>query len=87
MCFFTRYINTGAGRIECIEMDANQAYAMADTVPTDFNVAYVTSGDIKVEENQAYGTNTVPIEPYVAYGTQQHSQIHDYDYVALSSLS
>ena len=68
-------IHSDAGTMECIDLDTNQAYVMADTIPTDFNVAYVTTGDIKVEENRAYGTNTVLTEPNVAYGTQPHSQI------------
>jgi hypothetical protein len=43
-------------------------------------VAYGTVDFIEVDANQAYGTNTVPTDPNVAYGTHWDSpQINDYD--------
>jgi hypothetical protein len=46
------------------------------------HVAYGTVDCIEVEANQAYGTNTVPTVPNVAYGTHP-PQVHDYDYIDL----
>ena len=59
-------------------------------------MAYGTVDCIEVDSNPAYGTNTVPTNPNVAYGTTNNAvptspnvaysthppQIHDYEYVA-----
>ena len=80
----------GAGKKEYIE---NQCY-FTDTLPTDPNVACGTvdghgmdvdgTNTIPTNANMAYGTNTntVPTDPNVAYGTHP-PQTNDYEYVVL----
>ena len=50
--------------VDCIEMDANQAY-----IKHSETKGAGKKGCIEMDANQAYGTDTLPTDPNVAYGT------------------